>query len=221
VKDDEPFYRPFSRLREFLEENNIAARESSGIIPDESLGPGTCDFSEEMKDVARISPRTNRIGKKPPLHGPAPGKRDGAAEFEVTLQDYRRYSVTNLPEYMEGFVEGINPLVLEKLRSGEFSVQGIIDLHGCSIDGAENLFSGFLKESILAGLHCIKVIHGRGLRSRGEPVLKESLKAWIVKAMNRKWVVAFASAHMGDGGPGATYVLLRKRAIKKKIHIIG
>jgi DNA-nicking Smr family endonuclease len=52
-------------------------------------------------------------------------------------------------------------------------------------------------------------------------VLKEKLKEWIVRAMHRKWVVAFASAGMADGGPGATTILLRTRAQKKRLHVIG
>jgi DNA-nicking Smr family endonuclease len=70
-------------------------------------------------------------------------------------------------------------------------------------------------------VRCVKVIHGRGLKSRNEPVLKEKLKGWILKAMHRKWVVAFASAHMRVGGPGATDILLREQPRKKRLHIIG
>jgi DNA-nicking Smr family endonuclease len=68
---------------------------------------------------------------------------------------------------------------------------------------------------------CVAVIHGRGLKSRSGPVLKEKLKEWIVRAMHRKWVVAFSSSKMSAGGPGATIMLLRARAHKKRIHIIG
>jgi DNA-nicking Smr family endonuclease len=52
-------------------------------------------------------------------------------------------------------------------------------------------------------------------------VLKEKLKEWIVRAMHRKWVVAFASSGMAGGGPGATTILLRTRALKKRLHVIG
>jgi DNA-nicking Smr family endonuclease len=59
------------------------------------------------------------------------------------------------------------------------------------------------------------------LKSKEKPVLKERLKSWILKAMNRKWIVAFSSCKMCDGGPGATYILLRKTPKKNRIHILG
>jgi DNA-nicking Smr family endonuclease len=79
----------------------------------------------------------------------------------------------------------------------------------------------FIKGAVREGLRCVKIIHGRGLKSKNMPVLKEHLKTWIIKAMHRKWVIAFSNALMNDGGPGATYILLKKNPIKKRIHIIG
>ena len=137
------------------------------------------------------------------------------------LKDSSPFNVINLPEYMEGYVDDINPLVIEKLRNGEFSVQKVLDLHGLSAEVACEAFHAFLGEAVHARLRCVKVIHGRGLRSRQGPVLKEKLKEWIVRAMHRKWVVAFASSRMADGGPGATTILLRTRAQKKRLHVIG
>jgi len=129
--------------------------------------------------------------------------------------------VTNMPEFMEGFVEGINPITMEKLRRGEFSVQRTLDLHGYSIDDADELFQTFIKDTVREGLKCVKIIHGRGLKSKRGPVLKEHLKTWIIKAMHRKWVLAFSNVLMSDGGPGATYILLKKNPVKRHIHIIG
>jgi len=122
---------------------------------------------------------------------------------------------------MEGYAEGTNPVTIEKLKNGEFSVQKTLDLHGLSIDSARESFEGFISNSIKSGLNCVKVVHGRGLKSKNVPVLKEKLKVWIIRAMNRKWVMAFSSARMCDGGPGATYILLKKNPVKKKIHIYG
>jgi DNA-nicking Smr family endonuclease len=129
--------------------------------------------------------------------------------------------VINLPEYMEGYVDGTSPLVIEKLRNGEFSIQKVLDLHGLSAHDACDVFHAFLGEAVQSGFRCVRIIHGRGLKSRRGPVLKEKLKEWIVRAMHRKWVVAFASCRMADGGPGATTILLRAHAHKKKLHIIG
>jgi DNA-nicking Smr family endonuclease len=110
---------------------------------------------------------------------------------------------------------------MEKLRNGEFSVQKVLDLHGYTSEDAEALFEEFLKDSIRSTLRCIKVIHGRGLKSKAGPVLKEKLKEWIMRAMHRKWITGFSSALMKEGGPGATNILLKKQPTKKSFRIVG
>jgi DNA-nicking Smr family endonuclease len=179
-------------------------------------------FSEAMKDVKRLYQKKRRVErKKDSAHLRAVVKTSEAKLLEETLGDAYTIDVANLPEYMEGHVEGVNPLTIERLKNGDFSIQKSLDLHGCSKENARELFEEFLKEAILSGIHCVRVIHGRGLKSKEKPVLKERLKSWILKAMNRKWIVAFSSCKMCDGGPGATYILLRKTPRKKRIHILG
>ncbi|MGB9761249.1 MAG: Smr/MutS family protein [Caldimicrobium thiodismutans] len=58
-------------------------------------------------------------------------------------------------------------------------------------------------------------MHGRGLSSKGKPVLKEKVREWLEKGPYRKYILAYASAKPCDGGPGATYVLLTQRPLKK------
>jgi len=141
--------------------------------------------------------------------------------LEEAIRDKRKFNVTNMPEYMEGYAEGINPVTLDKLKNSVFSIQKTLDLHGLSLEDAQKTFEEFITDSIKNGLNCVKVVHGRGLKSRNVPVLKENLKSWVIRAINRKWVTAFSSARMCDGGPGATYILLNKNPVKKRIHILG
>ena len=54
------------------------------------------------------------------------------------------------------------------------------------------------------------MVHGRGRHSDAEPVLKEALLDWLAEPPLHQMVMAFASAAGGDGGVGATYVLLRR-----------
>ena len=176
-----------------------------------------------MEGVRTITRRDNRVrNKRETSIVSEPGKRsDEDRLLQSILADASTINVTNLPEYMEGYAEGVSPLVMEKLRNGEFSVQQVVDLHGLSIESARETFEYFLNEAIKKSLKCIKVIHGRGLKSKRTPIIKDYLKTWIVRAMHRKWVTAFSNAIMPDGGPGATYILLRNKPEKKKITIIG
>jgi DNA-nicking Smr family endonuclease len=235
MADDDAAYRPFAELPEFVKKRKIPlkrecapdhadtereATPEAGGEEDEKLA-----LSEAMKDVKAITRASKRVACRPPAPKHIAFREENdpmsIALLEETLKEHHTFNVTNLPEYMEGYMEDINPVTLEKLRTGEFSVQKALDLHGHGLDEANMLFEEFIRDAIRSGLHCVKVIHGRGLKSKGVPVLKEELKTWIVKAMHRKWVIAFASSRMRDGGPGATNILLRKRPEKKRIKIIG
>lgn len=216
--------RPFAGLSAFLKEKHIELDKETPVHkPDPVPDDDEHLFSEAMEGVRTISRRGNRVrSKTPPEILSHPGKDTGEDRLlQNILADGNLINVTNLPEYMEGYAEGVSPLVMEKLRNGEFSVQQVVDLHGLSIESARETFEFFLSEAIRKNLKCIKVIHGRGLKSKREPIIKDYLKTWIVRAMHRKWITAFSNAVMPDGGPGATYILLRNKPEKKRIKIIG
>jgi DNA-nicking Smr family endonuclease len=174
-----------------------------------------------MKDVKLIAHDRQRIPGAASKHGLLICSAQRRPAMADTLSDDYPITVRHLPEYMEGYAVGLNPTIMERLRNEEFSVQETLDLHGLSSVDAGELFGDFLDRAIHKGTCCIKVIHGRGLRSKNGPVLKESLKGWLLRAIHRKWVVAFCSARMCHGGPGATLILLRVRPKKKKLTIVG
>ena len=216
--------KPFAGLSAFIEQNRIKVEKepqpsTSNTRPEDEEAA----FSEAMQGVRAIQRRDNRVSrKKEPAAAPDPDRRSEEDRLlQGILADGNTINVTNLPEYMEGYNEGVSPLVMEKLRNGEFSVQQIVDLHGLSIESARETFEYFLGEAIRKNLKCIKVIHGRGLKSKRDPIIKDYLKTWIVRAMQRKWITAFSNAVMPEGGPGATYILLRNKPEKKRIKIIG
>lgn len=223
MKKDDSIYHVFDALPAFVKDRQILA-EKEEVAQDPVVPPvkdDTDEFLDAMKDVTKVDHGKQRLHRKA-----AGATQVGAAAKETrlmdeTLKEGRPFNVVNLPEYMEGFVEGVSPLVMEKLRNGEFSVQRVLDLHGLSAHDACEAFQIFMEDAVHSQVRCIKVIHGRGLKSKAGPVLKEKLKGWIVRAMHRKWVVAFASSKMSAGGPGATTILLRTRADKKRLHIIG
>jgi DNA-nicking Smr family endonuclease len=101
---------------------------------------------------------------------------------------------------------GVQDAVLRKLRRGQYRVQGEIDLHGLTVAQAKEALRGFLARSVSDGARCIRVVHGKGLRSghRG-PVVKLAVNS-VLRRMGV--VVAFVSARQVDGGTGAVYVLL-------------
>jgi DNA-nicking Smr family endonuclease len=104
----------------------------------------------------------------------------------------------------------INLKTMRRLARGGISVQGEMDLHGLTSAQARESLKGFVAQSMLRGHTCVRIVHGKGLRSgQNGPVLKREVDRWL-----RRWepVLAFVSARQADGGTGAVYVLLRKNA---------
>jgi DNA-nicking Smr family endonuclease len=65
----------------------------------------------------------------------------------------------------------------------------------------------FLNQCIRRGLRCVRIVHGKGLRSKNrEPVLKRKVAGWL---MRRDEILAYCQARQADGGGGAVVVLLR------------
>lgn len=112
-------------------------------------------------------------------------------------------------EYMEWTGPDTVPGIARRLHKGEFTVREYIDLHGMTREEAFEALRFFLQEARRKRVFCVKVIHGRGLRSPAGPVLKEALKKWLEGSF-RKYIRAYSTARACDGGPGATYIILKK-----------
>jgi len=103
---------------------------------------------------------------------------------------------------------GLSPRLLRRLKRGQFSVADEIDLHQMTADVARKAVKLFLDESQREHRLCVKIIHGKGLRSRAPgPVLKRLVDGMLRR---RGDVLAFASAAPASGGTGAVVVLLRQ-----------
>jgi DNA-nicking Smr family endonuclease len=99
-------------------------------------------------------------------------------------------------------------LIFRRLRRGQYRVEAEIDLHGMTVLEASAQMTDFLRAARANGMHCVRIIHGKGLRSgtRG-PVLKNTVNALLRRSDP---VLAFASARPVAGGTGATLVLVSR-----------
>lgn len=104
---------------------------------------------------------------------------------------------------------GVPENVLRKLRRGEFGLDGELDLHGLNVAQAKQALHDFLAGALARHALCVRIIHGKGLRSgsRG-PVIKSAVDAVLRQTSA---VAAYVSAGHGDGGTGAVLVLLSTR----------
>ena len=127
------------------------------------------------------------------------------------------FDVAHTPEYIEGRpYHDVHAVITEKLHRGEFAVQDHIDLHGLTLEAAENELGEFFSRAVKRGARMVLVIHGRGKSSPVKPVLKSMVREWLTTGPFRAWIIAYSSARLCDGGAGATYVLLRHRPLTKR-----
>jgi DNA-nicking Smr family endonuclease len=120
------------------------------------------------------------------------------------------FELTRHGERVEGLAQGIDRQHLLRLRRGEWRSERRVDLHGLTAAEARRELTSELQDAALAGVRCVLVIHGRGLHSESGPVLRDGVLAWLTTPPLGQRVMAFASALPRDGGPGASYVLLRR-----------
>jgi DNA-nicking Smr family endonuclease len=178
-------------------------------------------FSEAMEGVVPLT-RGDYVERIFSLEVPggSTNKNRDAEEALSKLRELVRYgkgfNVADTPEYIEGTGYNVHSRVARRLHGGNYSIQAFVDLHGLLVEDAKEVFERFLKWAVTAGKTGVLIVHGRGLSSPTEPVLKKKVVDWMTHGPWRKWVVAYSSARTCDGGAGATYVLLRKRPIPKR-----
>jgi DNA-nicking Smr family endonuclease len=207
MKTSEWLCTPFKGLKEALE-NNEDTFNKKNIIEnrtDEEV------FLDAMADVREIREFREIPFKRPPSIKYRHVQTDDSLEvLNQIVKGEIKMRLSDTGEYMEWISPAMRKDLAQRLHQGDFSVQDYIDLHGMTLHEAKEAFGLFFKDAIRKRLFCVKVIHGRGLRSPGGPVLKEALQKWLQGSF-RKWVLAYSTAKDCDGGLGAAYIILNTK----------
>jgi len=103
---------------------------------------------------------------------------------------------------------GVRNKDLKNLKSGRFTIQSKLDLHGYKLHDAEKNFYNFITKSYEKGNRNLLIITGKG--QDGEGKIRKSFHIWINKDELSKLVIFYTHASPKDGGYGAYYVRLRK-----------
>lgn len=135
-------------------------------------------------------------------------QQDDRSVMESLLDELSESDLLETGEHLSYTQPGVQRTVLKKLKTGKYSVQSEIDLHGLTVNEARQELSDFLKAAQERRHLCIRVIHGKGRKQADKaPRLKPAVNQWLQR--NRA-VLAFCSARSNDGGTGAVYVLLKR-----------
>lgn len=169
---------------------------------DELFFEQAMDGVKPIKSTARVLATTGR---------PVAGRRAPLAVFI----EYDQH-VTDLDDDETGIIndhdgtfrkDGVQKRLVQRLKRGHFPVNQQLDLHQMTTHTGSIAVMTFIEESQQLNFKCIRIIHGKGLRSPGGPKLKIMTHTMLQK---HPGVLAFAICKPSEGGSGATDVLLKR-----------
>lgn len=164
-------------------------------------------FREAIGDVKPIDPVEPAPSAPKPEPLPLMFEADEAAVPGELLDMAFDPGLLEVGEELSYLRDGYPPKLLRQLKRGQYSIQDEIDLHQMNAATAQACITDFLAEAKHRGIRCVRIVHGKGLRSRAAgPVLKVLTDRMLRR---RDDVVAFASARPMQGGTGAVVVLLK------------
>ena len=105
---------------------------------------------------------------------------------------------------------GLDKASRDRLRRGQYPIDGTLDLHGMNRERAHAAVTRFLLDGVARDWRCLLLVTGKG--KGGElGVLKGELPRWLAEPPLRALILATVSARPQHGGDGAVYLLLRRR----------
>lgn len=158
-----------------------------------------------MADVTPLRPadRVEPEPRNPPARA-FQQERDDREALE-SLMDFSDAESLETGEELLWLKPGYPPRMLRRLRRGYYSIGDTIDLHHMDVATAKGVLLDFIDRALQRNMGCVRIIHGKGLRSRDLPRLKVLTNRVLFKHPR---VVAYASCRPVDGGTGATLALL-------------
>jgi len=254
----EPFFRPFSKLKEQRREATAAQAPkkapghdgaasgpkpragSAGPAPEASRppkararpsAPAAGDdaplpvdpqtFAIYMAGVralpesgAQRIPRSASKLERAAASGAAQGvdlDAEARSRLRSLVSEGIRFETVDDGERLEGRRLDVDPRELRRLRRGQYTVDGRIDLHGLGADEARHAVEAFVRKHAQEGDRVVLVVHGKGTHSpRGHAVLRGEIAAWLSQGRSARHIAAFATAPDDQGGTGAVLVLLAR-----------
>ncbi|CDF83229.1 hypothetical protein PKB_1879 [Pseudomonas knackmussii B13] len=173
-------------------------------------------FTQEMRGVKRISVDQADTGKPKADRQQMNLRRQNAS---VKVESIRVDGLSDqfvidvgAEDELSWARDGVQEGQLRKLKAGQISFEGSLDLHGMNIEKARELLWDFLAEATRLEVRCVRVTHGKAARTDGrKPLLKSHVNTWL---RQHPQVLGFTSCLPRHGGTGSLYVMLRRTMLE-------
>lgn len=128
--------------------------------------------------------------------------------FVDLMSDDTAWINTDPTAEMRFLRSGAQPKMLRDLAAGKIYPDDAIDLHGLTASSARDALQSFLFHALKRNLFCLRIVHGQGNSSKGDPVIRGLIDRWLRLQID---VLAFANPPQKYGGRGVTLCILRSQ----------
>lgn len=173
--------------------------------------PAESDLDLFRREVEGVRPlkAPPRSDSRAPQPEPRPRQRelDERRVLDELLDDPGPVPGLETGEELRFLRPGYQQRYLRRLMRGQYALADHLDLHHMTVDTARQVLLEFIAASIGRGHGCVRVVHGKGLRSKKGPRIKQMVNRLLRR---HPAVIAFSSCRPVDGGTGAVAVLLKR-----------
>lgn len=160
----------------------------------------------DVKPLRRVKPAKAVAEPAPPARRVAVDREPPLTAAPANIRPPRRPVA---PASSPAGVLGIDKNTLTRLKRGDLSIDGRLDLHGMTQVHAHDVLDRCIAAGVSRGARLILVITGKGVG--GDGVLRRMLPRWLRAGPQATRILRIEPAHAKHGGSGAWYVYLRRR----------
>lgn len=196
--------------QKLAEQQKLAAAQETARREAERRAQAERDLFKRAAGAVQPMRTPRRANLAPDQPPPIPVQQqldDQRVLHEALSDEFDASTLLDVDDALSFRRPGVGTDITRKLRKGEWSIQGEIDLHGLRREEAREALAEFMRTAHKRGWRCVRIVHGKGLGSPGKtPVLKGRVQSWLIQ---KNEVMAFVQARGDEGGAGALVVLLK------------
>ena len=175
------------RTKHEFPDEHLFRQEMQGVVP--LISPERTDSKAPRSSRAKL--QANRISVN--TDNSCPSAIDSQAHIDAEDGSSHRKN-------------GVQKRIIQKLKRGQFRIEKELDLHHMNLETAQTALLDFISDTQSGAPECVRIIHGKGLRSLNGPRLKRM--TWQL-LRDHPQVLAFTTCKPANGGSGAVDVLLK------------